>query len=272
MWPLVCWLWLSIIQWSSGTELGIQIPDNSSIPTAPDTPSNLSIDVLNGTVALLQCQPPSSGGYSGFKLKVIPLIGPPNARLAIRNIEIREEGPFPLQDLIPGTTYEIQLFTLYENKESVAYISTNFTTKPNTPGRFLVWFRNETTLMVLWQPPHPSGVFTDYKVSIDPPDAEISETYVVKEGEPPGPAQVAFNGLIPGRAYNISVGTVSQNVISDLTTAQYRTVPWKPHNVSVDPNSVGPNSFEVIWSRPKEFTEFDRYQVAIDIDDYREIP
>ncbi len=42
-----------------------------------------------------------------------------------------------------------------------------------------------------------------FKVSIDPPDAEVSETYVPKDGDPPGPAQAAFNGLIPGRAYNI---------------------------------------------------------------------
>ena len=74
---------------------------------------------------------------------------------------------------------------VYQNKESQAYISTNFTTKPNTPGRseknieklwkfqmknislffrFIVWFRNETTLLVLWQPPYPSGFYTDYKV------------------------------------------------------------------------------------------------------------
>ena len=64
-----------------------------------------------------------------------------------------------------------------------------------TPGRFIVWFRNETTLLVLWQPPHPAGVYTDYKVSIDPPEAEI------------------------------------------------------------DPDSIGPDSFEVIWSGPREFTE-----------------
>jgi hypothetical protein len=44
-----------------------------------------------------------------------------------------------------------------------AYISTNFTTTPNTPGRFIVWFRNETTLLVLWQPPYPAGFYTDYK-------------------------------------------------------------------------------------------------------------
>lgn len=164
----------------------------ASITTAPDPPSNLSIDISDSKIALLKWQPPSSGGFSGFKLKVIPLSEPSKS---IRNIVIREDSsPFQLRDLTPGATYEIQLFTVYENKESAAYISTNFTTKPNTPGRFIVWFRNETTLLVLWQPPYPAGVYTDYKVSIDPPDAELSETYVAKEGEPPGNHSIFVNG------------------------------------------------------------------------------
>ena len=37
-------------------------------------------------------------------------------------------------------------------------------TGPNTPGRFIVWFRNETTLLVLWQPPYPAGIYSNYKV------------------------------------------------------------------------------------------------------------
>jgi cadherin 5 type 2 (VE-cadherin) len=87
---------------------------------------------------------------------------------------------------------------------------------------------------------------------------------VAKEGEPPGPAQAAFNGLIPGRAYNISVETVSEDQISAPTTAQYRTVPWRPYNVTFEPESIEPYAFEVRWSGPREITEFDRYQVTRD--------
>jgi receptor-type tyrosine-protein phosphatase beta len=71
--------------------------------------------------------------------------------------------------------------------------------EPNTPGKFIVWFRNETTLLVLWQPPYPAGIYTYYKVSIDPQDAAESVLYIEKESEPPGPAQAAFKGLIPGK-------------------------------------------------------------------------
>ena len=102
-------------------------------------------------------------------------------------------------------------------------------------------------------------------IFLDPRDALVSETYVAKEGEPPGPAQAAFNDLVPGRAYNISVETVSEGMISDPTTAQYRTVPWRPSNVTFDLNSIGPDTFEVRWSGPTQATEFDRYQVAIGI-------
>ena len=80
----------------------------------------------------------------------------------------------------------------------------NFT-EPNTPGKFIVWFRNETTLLVLWQPPYPAGIYTHYKVSIDPPDAIESVFYVEKEGEPPGPAQAAFKGLIPGDLFDLFI-------------------------------------------------------------------
>lgn len=136
-------------------------------------------------------------------------------------------------------------------------------TEPNTPGKFIVWFRNETTLLVLWQPPYPAGIYTHYKVSIEPADAIDSVLYVEKEGEPPGPAQAAFKGLIPGRAYNISVQTMSEDEISLPTTAQYRTVPLKPINVTFLAETVTTNGFKVSWEAPKGASEFDKYQVSL---------
>ena len=50
------------------------------------------LDILSGKVASIQWRPPSTGGYSGFKLKVIPLSEPSKS---IRNIVIREDAsPF----------------------------------------------------------------------------------------------------------------------------------------------------------------------------------
>lgn len=181
------------------------------------------------------------------------------------DISVEEGFPITLRDLTPGASYEIQLHSTLQQTSSNLFLSANFTTKPNTPGRFIVWFRNETTLLVLWQPPYPSGIFDQYRVSIAPEDAVQSVLYVEKESEPPGPAQAAFYGLVPGRAYNISVQTVSQNQISTPTEAQYRTVPLPPTNVTFDRSTVTPFAFDVRWLPPKSLSEFDRYQVSLGI-------
>ncbi|KAG8237365.1 hypothetical protein J437_LFUL017488 [Ladona fulva] len=235
----------------------------ASIITTPDPPSNLSVHVESEKVARVTWSPPALGGYSSYRLKVVPLSEGVGKGMSI---QVEANGsPYTLRDLTPGASYQIQLFTVYESKESVAYISRNFTTKPNTPGKFIVWFRNETTLLVLWQPPYPAGIFTHYRVSIDPQDALESDLYVEKEGEPPGPAQAAFKGLLPGRAYNISVQTLSEDETSTPTTAQYRTVPLRPVNVTFDPAFITSNSFQVEWEAPKGISEFDKYQVSLTI-------
>lgn len=100
-------------------------------------------------------------------------------------------------------------------------------------------------------------------MSILPGDARDSELYVEKEGEPPGPAQAAFKGLVPGRAYNISVQTVSEPEISPPTTAQYRTVPLRPRNVTAPAHLLTETSFRVAWLPPQEESEFDKYQVSV---------
>lgn len=101
------------------------------------------------------------------------------------------------------------------------------------------------------------------QVKIEPRDAgRDSELDVAREGEPPGPAQAAFNNLAPGRAYNISVETVSGDQISAPTVAQYRTVPLRISNLTFDPMYITPYSFQVSWDPPKGYSEFDRYTVT----------
>ncbi|XP_037089578.1 tyrosine-protein phosphatase 10D-like [Pollicipes pollicipes] len=234
---------------------------SESLDTRPNPPENLTVNVRSGKVVQVSWVPSRAGGTSGFKLKVIPFSGP---QKSVHNSTITESSPFTLRDLTPGASYGLELYSQFGDAESVDAASKNVTTVPNTPGRFIVWFRNETTMLVLWQPPYPAGIYSKYKVSIDPPDAPDSVFLVEKEGEPPGPAQAAFYGLTPGRPYNISVQTLSVDQVSLPTTAQYRTVPLAPRNVTFDRNSLKPRSFIVNWQPPKGFVEFDRYSVSID--------
>ncbi|VEN46401.1 unnamed protein product [Callosobruchus maculatus] len=235
----------------------------ANFTTVPDPPSGLSVLVKSGKTAVISWNPPAHGSFTSFKLKINPLVHIADQKPQPTTIDNIDGTQYVLKDLIPGATYQVQAFTVFENKESAAYTSRNFTTKPNTPGKFIVWFRNETTLLVLWQPPYPAAIYTHYKVSIDPPDANDSILYVEKEGEPPGPAQAAFKGLVPGRAYNISVQTMSEDEISTPTTAQYRTVPLKPQKIMFDRDKITKNSFVVHWEPPSGRSEFDKYQISL---------
>lgn len=66
-----------------------------------------------------------------------------------------------------------------------------------------------------------------------------------------------------GRAYNISVQTVSEDETSTPTTAQYRTVPLRPLNVTFDKSSITSTSFRVFWKPPNGTSEFDKYQISL---------
>ncbi|KAH8275987.1 hypothetical protein KR018_000494, partial [Drosophila ironensis] len=233
-----------------------------NITTAPDPPANLSVQLRSSKSAYITWRPPGKGQYTGFRIRVLGLTDKPYERSY--SLEGNETLQLSAKELTPGGSYQVQAYSVYQDKESVAYTSRNFTTKPNTPGKFIVWFRNETTLLVLWQPPFPAGIYTHYKVSITPDDAIQSVLYVEREGEPPGPAQAAFKGLVPGREYNISVQTVSEDDTGSMpTTACYLTVPERVLNVTFDERYTTTSSFRVRWEPPRTYSEFDGYQVSL---------
>ncbi|XP_072759443.1 protein sevenless-like isoform X2 [Anoplolepis gracilipes] len=229
----------------------------ASITTPPDPPSDLTVSVQNGETAIIYWSPPAQGNYSGFELRMQSFSD--NRYLKIR-VPV-DSVSYTLQDLTPGATYSLQLFTVLDVKKSVAYISRNFTTKPNTPEKFNVWLSNKTTLLVIcYESSFFNGIYTHYKVSIYPPDTIESVLYIEKEDRP---TQAIFKGLVPGRAYNISVQTVSENETSAPLTAQRRTMPLPPLNVTFDKSSVTSTSFRMFWNPPNGTSEFDMYEISL---------
>ncbi len=84
---------------------------------------------------------------------------------SVRTLVLSEDAsPFTLRELTPGATFRLELHSIFQGRDSDTAAVQNLTTRPNTPGRFIVWFRNETTLLVLWQPPYPAGIYSNYKV------------------------------------------------------------------------------------------------------------
>lgn len=94
----------------------------------PDPPSNLSISVRSGKSAVISWSPPLHGSFSSFKLKISALSSTSDHKPQTFNIENLDNSPYILRELSAGVSYQVQAFTIFENKESVAYTSRNFTT------------------------------------------------------------------------------------------------------------------------------------------------
>lgn len=97
----------------------------ASIITAPDPPSNLSAVARGGKGALIAWNPPLHGKHSTYRLKVISLSeeAPP------QTFTVDDDTySYNLRDLKPGASYQVQAYTVFDSKESVAYTSRNFTT------------------------------------------------------------------------------------------------------------------------------------------------
>lgn len=94
--------------------------------SAPDPPSNLTVQVKNGKTAVVYWEAPKKGNYTGFRIRVQSFNddGKPTSSV------VPADAPttYTLKDLTPGATYSLQLFTVLDKKESVAYTSRNFTT------------------------------------------------------------------------------------------------------------------------------------------------
>lgn len=63
-------------------------------------------------------------------------------------VENIDNTQYALKDLVPGATYQVQAFTVFENKESAAYTSRNFTTsmlfdKINNRWLMVVYYRTK---------------------------------------------------------------------------------------------------------------------------------
>uniref|UniRef100_A0A0K8WJ50 Tyrosine-protein phosphatase 10D n=1 Tax=Bactrocera latifrons TaxID=174628 RepID=A0A0K8WJ50_BACLA len=97
-----------------------------TITTAPDPPSNLSVQVRSGKNAIISWSPPTQGNYTSFRIKVLGLSGASNSYN--RTFVVNNTFQHSVKELTPGATYQVQAFTVYDNKESVAYTSRNFTT------------------------------------------------------------------------------------------------------------------------------------------------
>jgi len=96
------------------------------------------VQVRSGKNAIILWSPPTQGSYTAFKIKVLGLSEASSSYN--RTFQVNDNTfQHSVKELTPGATYQVQAYTIYDGKESVAYTSRNFTTSefsfcPNLPN------------------------------------------------------------------------------------------------------------------------------------------
>lgn len=94
------------------------------------------MQVRSGKNAIILWSPPTQGSYTAFKIKVLGLSEASSAYN--RTFQVNDNQlQHSVKELTPGATYQVQAYTIYDGKESVAYTSRNFTTSESLPGSVL---------------------------------------------------------------------------------------------------------------------------------------
>lgn len=118
----------------------------------------------------------------------------------------------------------------------------------------------ETKILPLFD---STSKYTEYKMTIEPPDADENVIYVKKDAKKIAYPDTAFTGLKSGRAYNVSIQAKMGDRLSIPFTKLYRTLPLHPSNLALDATTLTSHGFHVIWQSPINDTEFDEYDLVI---------
>lgn len=140
----------------------------------------------------------------------------------------------------------------------------SFGINPNPPEKFELVSISENEIIINWLPPVVVCLSADYEVTIEPFDGTKSIASTKR--------QAVFGDLFPGRLYNVTVKTVSNNKTSVPIKMSCRTRPMPPSDVTIEFLSVTPTGFRVNWTDPKVSSEFDGYEISLTLFEHNRQP
>nr|XP_021558942.1 fibronectin isoform X6 [Neomonachus schauinslandi] len=224
-----------------GQERDTPIVKKVVTPLSP--PMNLHLEANPDTgVLTVSWERSTTPDITGYRITTTPLNG--QQGYSLEEVVHADQSSCTFENLSPGLEYNVSVYTVKDDKESVPISDTVI---PAVPSPSDLRFTNvgPDTMRVTWAPP-PSIELTNFLVRYSPVK---NEEDVAELSISPSDNAVVLTNLLPGTEYLVSVSSVYEQHESMPLRGRQKTGLDSPSGI--DFSDITTNSFTVHWIAPR---------------------